>query len=215
MAIVNSLAVGKATKTAGELTYAKVRGRIIARRRIISNKSNTAKQASQRADFGKVSRFVTLLDSWIKANVQKSAYGSARNNFVKKNWEKLVSTSTENDTTSWEPWQTFSEMVKQHMYFSIGRDASITVQTTTTGVNQTTTSVVVADVGYTSVRLDLYGIYNTDVVIKSTFKLTLQNGIWKVSQAFSFDSTMRVIIPVVFIDGVPVTTNLGAMVVNQ
>lgn len=215
MAIVNSLAVGKATKTAGELTYAKVRGRIIARRRIVSNKSNTSKQAVQRADFGKVSRFVTFLDSWIKANVQKSTYGSARNNFVRKNWERLVSASTENDTTSWELWQAYSEMIRQNMYYAIGRDASISIQTAISAQNQTTTKVIVADVSYNSVYMDLYGIYNSDIVIKSKVNLTLNNGIWSASQAFSFDTTMRAIIPVIFIDDVPVTTNLGALLVNQ
>lgn len=85
MAIVNSLAIGKSVKSAGNLTYKTVRGRTIASQRITTNKSNTQKQIIQRDLFGNVSKSLQLCQSYIDKCYEKSKYGSARNDFQKTN----------------------------------------------------------------------------------------------------------------------------------
>lgn len=85
MAIVNSLAIGKAVKSAGNLTYKTVRGRTIASQRITSNKSNTMKQSAQRSRFAMASQAITLCQLYVDFAYEKSKYGSARNEFMKIN----------------------------------------------------------------------------------------------------------------------------------
>lgn len=85
MAIVNSLAIGKSVKSAGNLTYKTVRGRTIASQRITSNKSNTLLQSSQRAHFSMCAKAATLIQTFINSCYEKSKYGSARNNFMSIN----------------------------------------------------------------------------------------------------------------------------------
>lgn len=85
MAVINSLAIGKSVKSAGNLTYKTVRGRTIASQRITQNKSNTLLQQLQRGHFSTVSKCVTLCQAWIDRCFEKSKYGSARNQFFKLN----------------------------------------------------------------------------------------------------------------------------------
>lgn len=85
MAIINSLAIGKAIKSAGNLTYKTVRGRTIAAQKITTNKSNTVRQASQRSSFAVLSRCMKLLQAYIDVAYEKSKYGSSRNHFARVN----------------------------------------------------------------------------------------------------------------------------------
>lgn len=85
MAIINSLAIGKSVKSAGNLTYKTVRGRTIASQRITQNKSNTPFQQNQRERFTKVSQSMKLLQQYIDACYEKSKYGSSRNAFFSTN----------------------------------------------------------------------------------------------------------------------------------
>ena len=91
MAIINSLAIGKSVKSAGNLTYKTVRGRTIASQRITQNKSNTLFQSLQRGHFSTVSKCITLCQSWIDKAFEPSKYGSARNNFFKLNKDFTLS----------------------------------------------------------------------------------------------------------------------------
>lgn len=85
MAIVNSLAIGKSVKSAGNLTYKTVRGRTIASQRIFSNKSNTPNQQNQRQLFANVSASMRMLQQYINVCYEKSKYGSSRNAFFRTN----------------------------------------------------------------------------------------------------------------------------------
>lgn len=85
MAVVRSLGVGEGRKSAGMLTYRTVRGRTIASQRIVTNTSNTPKQAVQRSYFGSANRAMLYLLGWISVGFEKSKYGSERNNFLKTN----------------------------------------------------------------------------------------------------------------------------------
>lgn len=85
MAIINSLAIGKSVKSAGNLTYKTVRGRTIASQRIMTNKSNTIAQAAQRSHFSSCSQAMALLSPYIDVCYEKSKYGSSRNAFFREN----------------------------------------------------------------------------------------------------------------------------------
>lgn len=85
MAIVNSLAIGKSYKSAGNLTYKTVRGRTIASQRITQNTSNTAAQGAQRSRFGATAQCMQLFLPYVNNFFEKTKYGSARNQYVKMN----------------------------------------------------------------------------------------------------------------------------------
>ena len=90
MAIVNSLGVGRGRKSAGNLTYRTVRGRCIAsqRREKTGNPSGVISLAQ--ATFSIISTFIRTHASDIDVSFNKSTYGSARNNFYKKNKSALA-----------------------------------------------------------------------------------------------------------------------------
>lgn len=85
MAIINSLAIGKSVKSAGNLTYKTIRGRTIASQRITKNSSNTLLQSSQRTTFGMATKVAAFMQQYIDATYEKSKYGSARNHFMSIN----------------------------------------------------------------------------------------------------------------------------------
>lgn len=85
MAIINSLAIGKSIKSAGNLTYKTVRGRTIASQRITTNTSNTAAQGAQRSRFGSTAQCMQLFLPYVNNFFEKTKYGSARNQYVKMN----------------------------------------------------------------------------------------------------------------------------------
>lgn len=90
MAIVNSLGIGRSRKSAGNLTYRTIRGRCIAsqRREKIGNPSGDISVAQ--ATFSIISTFIRSHASDIDVSFNKSTYGSARNNFYKKNKSALA-----------------------------------------------------------------------------------------------------------------------------
>lgn len=85
MAIINSLAIGRSVKSAGNLTYKTVRGRTIASQRITQNRSKTFLQIVQRGKFSTLSKCMQLVQTWIDSSYEKSKYGSSRNQFAKLN----------------------------------------------------------------------------------------------------------------------------------
>lgn len=95
MAIINSLAIGKSFKSAGNLTYKTVRGRTIASQRITQNKSNTIAQGSQRNRFGLTAQCMQLFLPYVNNFFEKTKYGSSRNQYVKLN--KYVSLNGQYD----------------------------------------------------------------------------------------------------------------------
>lgn len=87
MAIIRSLAIGKARKSAGNLTFSTVKGRTIAREKpaFVSN-PNTAKQQAQRTKMSKVVAAYRSIGSQVKDLFTViPQYGSAYNQFVKMN----------------------------------------------------------------------------------------------------------------------------------
>lgn len=92
MAIINSMGVGKARGSMGNVTYRTVRGRTIG-----SQKRGGVDPAT-RADgetlvqfiFGLMARFVALHAADIKASFDGTKYGSARNAFIKLNYSAFA-----------------------------------------------------------------------------------------------------------------------------
>lgn len=85
MAIINSLAIGKSVKSAGNLTYKTVRGRTIASQRITTNASNTQAQAFQRGRFGATMECMQLFIPYINNFFERTKYGSSRNRYAQLN----------------------------------------------------------------------------------------------------------------------------------
>lgn len=117
MAIINSTAIGKGTKTAGQLTYRNVRGRVIASQRITSNKSNTPAQATQRLSFKEISQALSKISFLINRTFEKSKYGSSRNNFYKINKDALA--SIEDLAVKQSPFEIVDSMVRAKLPYMI------------------------------------------------------------------------------------------------
>lgn len=90
MAIINSLGIGRGKKSAGNLTYRTVRGRCIASQK--QEKRGPVKGAFSiaQATFSLVSTFMRAHAADIDVSFDKTAYGSARNNFYKTNKSALA-----------------------------------------------------------------------------------------------------------------------------
>lgn len=91
MAVINSVGVGRGSKSVGEFTYRSARGgRTIAARRVIENKSNSPAQAAQRSEFGRIGNVLSGIPKHIMEMLSvKTKYGSARNNFFERNYGGL------------------------------------------------------------------------------------------------------------------------------
>lgn len=85
MAIVNSLGIGRGKKSAGNLTYRTVRGRCIASQRREKMGAQSGAPSIAQAKFSLISSFMRAHASDIDVSFSKSAYGSQRNNFYRKN----------------------------------------------------------------------------------------------------------------------------------
>lgn len=85
MAIINSLAIGKSFKSAGNLTYKTVRGRTIASQRITTNSSNTVAQSFQRGRFGATMECMQIFIPYINNFFERTKYGSSRNRYAQLN----------------------------------------------------------------------------------------------------------------------------------
>lgn len=91
MAIIRSLAVGKARKSAGNLTFRVVRGRTIASEKIGPRPITRADGALTEAEFmfSLISIFASMHATDINLSFNKTKYGSARNSFMKLNYAGL------------------------------------------------------------------------------------------------------------------------------
>lgn len=111
MAIINSMGVGRARKSMGNVTYRTVRGRTIGSQRVQAGgavtRVPTAGQASRRSVFAMISRFAALHSSDIKVSFDRTRYGSERNCFMRVNYDALraaivglPSTATDTDVSA-------------------------------------------------------------------------------------------------------------------
>lgn len=95
MAIINSMGVGKARKSMGNVTYRTVRGRTIGSQKRAATggtpatRGDGAVMSRQQALFGMVSMFMQAHASDIDVSFNKSKYGSQRNYFFSVNRKAL------------------------------------------------------------------------------------------------------------------------------
>ena len=93
MAIIRSLAVGKARKSAGNLTFRTVRGRTIVSEKVGERpvtRAPSAAQAQRAAYMTMISRYAKMHAGSIDVSFNKTKYGTSRNNFMKLNYNALV-----------------------------------------------------------------------------------------------------------------------------
>lgn len=90
MAIINSLGIGRGKKSAGNLTYRTVRGRCIASQKQEKRGPIKGAYSIAQATFSLVSTFMRAHAADIDVSFDKTAYGSARNNFYKTNKSALA-----------------------------------------------------------------------------------------------------------------------------
>lgn len=90
MAIINSLGIGRGKKSAGNLTYRTVRGRCVASQKPEKRGPVKGAYSIAQATFSLVSTFMRAHAADIDVSFDKTAYGSARNNFYKTNKSALA-----------------------------------------------------------------------------------------------------------------------------
>jgi hypothetical protein len=121
MAVIRSLAVGKSRKSAGDLTYQSYYGKVVAKQKIVANKSYVPSiaQNEQRGKQKYAGKAVHFFMPWIPQSFVRSKYGTKVNNFVKSNKEFLYS-STVTDST-YNRLQTYCDDLGTGKNFYFGR----------------------------------------------------------------------------------------------
>ena len=92
MAIINSMGVGRARKSMGNVTYRTVRGRTIGSQKVTPGavtRVPSAGQSSRQNVFALINRFMALHGQSIDESFNKTNYGSQRNYFMKVNYNAL------------------------------------------------------------------------------------------------------------------------------
>lgn len=89
MAVINSVGVGRGSKSVGEFTYRYTRGRTIASRRITRNTSKTPAQVGRRGAFGSFVWMFSPYKWFFSDGYEKTKHGSSFNQFVHVNRELL------------------------------------------------------------------------------------------------------------------------------
>lgn len=89
MAVINSVGVGRGSKSVGEFTYRYTRGRTIVSRRITKNYSKTPAQIGQRGAFGSFVWMFSPYKWFFSDGYEKTKHGSSFNQFVHLNRELL------------------------------------------------------------------------------------------------------------------------------
>lgn len=89
MAVINSVGVGRGSKSVGEFTYRYTRGRTIASRRITKNTSKTPAQVGRRGAFGSFVWMFSPYKWFFSDGYEKTKHGSSFNQFVHVNRELL------------------------------------------------------------------------------------------------------------------------------
>lgn len=138
MAIVRSIAMGNSRKSAGNVTFRTVRGRLVASQKITQNPNYipSAAQIEQRTQFGKVFSWARSGGSIVRYLFAPTKYGNSFNQLMKKNWPIIKNqTFTSGDMVSLEsnPFKWLLQLVTtfaitgtatKAQYVSFGRAAA-------------------------------------------------------------------------------------------
>lgn len=89
MAIINSVFMGRAKKSAGNATFRTVRGRTIASQKVAKKGSMSGNLSANQYAMACISRFASIFAFDITASFDPTTYGSSRNAFFKVNYTPL------------------------------------------------------------------------------------------------------------------------------
>lgn len=89
MAIINSVFIGRAKKSAGNATFRTVRGRTIASQKVAKKGTQNGMHSSNQYALACISRFASLYASDINLSFDPTTYGSSRNAFFKLNYAAM------------------------------------------------------------------------------------------------------------------------------
>lgn len=95
MAIINSVFVGRAKKSAGNATFRTVRGRTIASQKVAKTGTRVGALSQNQFALAVISRFASLKAADIVASFDPTTYGSARNAFFKLNYGPMKEAVTQ------------------------------------------------------------------------------------------------------------------------
>lgn len=89
MAIINSVFMGRAKKSAGNATFRTVRGRTIASQKVAKKGTMSGKLSENQFSMACISRFASIYAFDISVSFDPTTYGSSRNAFFKVNYAAL------------------------------------------------------------------------------------------------------------------------------
>lgn len=89
MAIINSVFIGRAKKSAGNATFRTVRGRTIASQKVAKKGTQNGMHSSNQFALACISRFASLYAGDINVSFDPTTYGSSRNAFFKLNYAAM------------------------------------------------------------------------------------------------------------------------------
>lgn len=89
MAIINSVFMGRAKKSAGNATFRTVRGRTIASQKVAKKGTMSGNLSANQFTMACISRFASLYAFDISVSFDPTTYGSSRNAFFKVNYAAL------------------------------------------------------------------------------------------------------------------------------
>lgn len=89
MAIINSVFMGRAKKSAGNATFRTVRGRTIASQKVAKRGTTSGKLSENQFAMACISRFASIYAYDISVSFDPTTYGSSRNAFFKVNYTAL------------------------------------------------------------------------------------------------------------------------------
>ena len=89
MAIINSVFMGRAKKSAGNATFRTVRGRTIASQKVAKKGTMSGNLSANQFAMACISRFASLYANDIALSFDPTTYGSSRNAFFKVNYAAL------------------------------------------------------------------------------------------------------------------------------
>lgn len=89
MAIVNSVFLGRAKKSAGNGTFRTVRGRTIVSQKVAKKGAVVGNLSKNQFALAVISRFASIHAADIEVSFDKTTYGSARNAFFKLNYSAM------------------------------------------------------------------------------------------------------------------------------
>lgn len=237
MAIISSVALGKAQKSLGNVTFQHYFGKTVAKQKVVRNPNYkpSTKQELQRARMYFAFKFANAWDGLSDMLFVRSKWGTKRNNFLKLNYPTFADYVNEHENLIIPQSGHFVNLLyrmitdfgtySKPVFIAKGIDAALTIKITleqySAGATSLAWEATVVDALYTKMKIRI--LYATTDVVTAPYDgpaplqatawndMTLSNGIWT-SPALSLNiaHTTNLIGAFVFqvmIDDMPCTIN--------